>query len=152
MFYPLIRVLPSHPCFTLSSVFYPLIRVLPSHPCFTLSSVFYPFIRVLPFHPCFTLLSVFYPLIRVLPSHPCFTLSSVFYPLIRVLPSHPSVRPSVRPLFTLSSVPRFTLTPHVSLSSLKGKIRGKHTGLTKQCTQSKIRESLKTMQIDFLCW
>ena len=86
MFYPLIRVLPSHPCFTLSSVFYPLIRVLPSHPCFTLSSVFYPFIRFLPFHPCFTLLSVFYPLIR------------------------PSVRPSVPPLFTLSSVPRFTLT------------------------------------------
>ena len=93
LIYPLI------PCFTLSSVFYPLIRVLPSHPCFTLSSVFYPLIRVLPSHPCFTLSSVFYPLIRVLPSHPSFTLSSVFYPLIRVLPSHPcfilsSVRPS----------------------------------------------------------
>ena len=57
---------------------------------FTARSVFYPLI------PCFTLSSVFYPLIRVLPSHPCFTLSSV--------------RATVRPLFTLSSVPRFTLT------------------------------------------
>ena len=94
LFYPLIRVLSPHPCFTPSSVFYPLIRVLSPHPCFIPSSVFYPLIRVLPPHPCFIPSSVFYPLIRVLSPHPCFIPSSVFYPLIRVLSPHPCFIPS----------------------------------------------------------
>ena len=34
-----------YPCFTLSSAFYCHIRVLPSHPRFTLISVFYPLVR-----------------------------------------------------------------------------------------------------------
>ena len=55
-----------------SPAFYLLIRVLPFHPRFTLSSVFYPLIRVLPSHPRFTFIAVFYPVVR-----PCFTLSSV---------------------------------------------------------------------------
>ena len=66
-FYPLIRILPSHPRFTLSSAFYPLIRVLHSHPP----------VRVLPSHPTVRP-SVRHPpiRIRVLPST-CFTFATL---------------------------------------------------------------------------
>ena len=100
VFYPPIRVLSPHPCFTPHpcfiplSVFYPPIRVLSPHPCFIPPSVFYPLIRVLYPHPCFIPSSVFYPLIRVLSPHPCFIPSSVFYPPIRVLSPHPCFIPS----------------------------------------------------------
>ena len=59
-----------------------LIRVLPSHPRFTLISAFYPFIRVLPSYPCFTLLSV-RPSVRVLHFHPYprFTLTLLYPPI-----------------------------------------------------------------------
>ena len=55
-----------HPLFLsqYTFAFYPPIRVLPSHPRFTLSSAFYPHIRVLPSHPHFTILHVFYYRIR----------------------------------------------------------------------------------------
>ena len=83
------------------SVFYPLIRVLSPHPCFSPPHPCLSSIRVLSPRPCFIPPSVFYPPIRVLSPHPypCFIPSSVFYSLTRVLFPHPGFIPvSVPPV------------------------------------------------------
>ena len=123
-----------------SSGFHPHIRVLPSHPRFTLISAIYPLVRVLSSYPRFTLSSAFYPPICVLPSYPCFTLISVFHPSRPYV--HPSVHPSVR-ILHFHPYPRFILTRKKIESR---ELKSRESRIKKTRVESKCRESTNVIR------